>query len=223
MKKIKTVIPYILAVLISLFVSFPAISNSIVLDEAYTICLVRGNVSSIIQGAASDVHPPLYYLILKLCSIFGGESLFKYRIVTAMGTYLNLLLVGATMIRKQWNCRVSILYILWFGLTYSTLEKSTFVRMYSWGGFFVTVAAVQLFCYYKNGRKRELALGTAITLAAMYTHYYAVMAMFFVWLFLLLAIFIKKRNHVKYIFLGGIVWLQDICPGWGNCFHRADG
>lgn len=221
MKKIKTAIPYILAVLVSLFVSFPAISNSIVLDEAYTIGIVRGNVSSIIQGAASDVHPPLYYLILKLSSIFGGESLFKYRIVTAMGTYLNLLLVGATMIRKQWSCRVSILYILWFGLTYGTLEKSTFVRMYSWGAFFATAAAVFLFSYYKNSKRSDFALGIIMTLAAMYTHYYAVMAMFFAWLFLLLAVFIKSRNQVKYIFLGGIVVVTGYLPWMGKLLSQS--
>ena len=150
MKKMKIATPYILALLICLFVSFPAVSNSIVLDEAYTLGLIRGSISEIIRGAASDVHPLLYYLILKLSDLFGSESLFKYRIVTAMGTYLNLLLVGATMVRKQWGCRVSVLYILWFGLTYGTLEKSTFVRMYSWGAFFVTSAAVLLYTYYNH-------------------------------------------------------------------------
>lgn len=221
MKKIKIALPYVLAVLVSLFVSFPAVSNSVVLDEAYSIDLVRGSVSDIIQGAAADVHPPLYYLILKLAASFGGEALFKYRIVTALGTYLNLLLVGATMIRRQWGCRVSTLYILWFGLTYSTLEKSTFVRMYSWGGLFVTAAAVFLFFYYKNGRKRDIFLGIMMTLAAMYTHYYAVMAVFFAWLFLLLAVFLKKRRKTGYILLGGAAVAAGYLPWLGKLLNQS--
>jgi len=221
MKKMKTATPYMLAVLICLFVSFPAVSNSIVLDEAYTLVLLRGNVPDIIRGAASDVHPPLYYLILRLFNVFGDESLLKYRIVTAMGTYLNLLLVGATMVRKQWGCRVSTLYILWFGLTYGTLEKSTFVRMYSWGAFFVTAAAVLLFSFYKNGKKKDIMLGIAMTVAAMYTHYYAVITMFFAWLFLLLAVFIKKRNNIKYIFLGGSAVTIGYFRGWEHWCHKA--
>lgn len=215
MKKMKIATPYILALLICLFVSFPAVSNSIVLDEAYTLGLIRGSISEIIRGAASDVHPLLYYLILKLSDLFGSESLFKYRIVTAMGTYLNLLLVGATMVRKQWGCRVSVLYILWFGLTYGTLEKSTFVRMYSWGAFFVTSAAVLLYTYYKNNSSRNFLSGIVMTVAAMYTHYYAVITMFFVWLFLLAAVFIKKRKDTKYIFLGGFTVMIGYLPWLG--------
>lgn len=221
MKKIKTVIPYIAAVLISLLVSFPAVSNSIVLDEAYTVRLVRGNIASIIQGAASDVHPPLYYLILKLFELCGGESLLKYRLVTAVGTYLNLLLLGATIIRKQWGCRVSILYILWFGLTYSTLEKTTFIRMYSWGAFFVTTAAILMFLYYQNSRKRDFILGIVMTIAAMYTHYYALITVFFIWLFLLLATFIKKRKKAGYIILGGAMVVIGYLPWLGRLLAQS--
>lgn len=221
LKRMKTALPYVLAVFVSLFVSFPAVSKSVVLDEAYSIQLVRGSVSDIIQGAAADVHPPLYYLILKLAASFGGEDLFRYRIVTALGTYLNLLLVGAVMVRRQWGCRVSVLYILWFGLTYSTLEKSTFVRMYSWGGFFVTAAAVCLFFYYRNDRRRDLFLGAVMTLAAMYTHYYAVMAVFFVWLFLLLAVFLKKRRKTGYVLLGGAAVAAGYLPWLGKLLNQS--
>lgn len=221
MEKVKSIIPYIVAAFACLYVSFPAASGSVILDEAYTINLVRGNVSDIVRGAASDVHPPLYYLILKLSGLFGGESLFKYRIITTMGTCLNLLLAGATMIRKQWGRRVSVLYILWFGLTYSTLEKSTFVRMYSWGAFFVITAALLLFSYYKTDRRRNLVIGIVMTLAAMYTHYYALMAVFFVWLFLLLAVLIKQRKKAGCVFLGGIVAAAGYLPWLGNLLTQS--
>ena len=221
MKKMKTATPYILAALICLFISFPAVSNSIVLDEAYTLWLIRGNVPDIVHGAASDVHPPLYYLLLKLFQIFGSESLFKYRIATALGTYLNLLVIGATLIRRQWGCRVSILYILWFGLTYGTLEKSTFIRMYSWGAFFVTAAAVLLFSYYKNNKKADFILGIITTVAAMYTHYYAVITMFFIWLFFMLAAFLKKRDKIKHIFLGGFAVIIGYLPWLGTLASQS--
>ncbi len=221
MKEMKTATPYILAALICLFISFPAVSNSIVLDEAYTLWLIRGNVPDIIQGAASDVHPPLYYLLLKLFQIFGSESLFKYRIATALGTYLNLLLIGATLIRKQWGCRVSILYILWFGLTYGTLEKSTFIRMYSWGAFFVTAAAVLLYSYYKSNKKSDFIPGIIMTVAAMYTHYYAVITMFFIWLFLLSAAFIKKDGKIKHVFLGGFTVIIGYLPWLGALVSQS--
>ncbi|MCM1090849.1 MAG: hypothetical protein NC092_10575 [Butyrivibrio sp.] len=221
MKKFKMTVPYILAILMSLFVAFPAISNSIVLDEAYSVYLVQGSVSDIIQGAAKDVHPPLYYLILKFFNLFGSESLFKYRLVTALGTWLNLLLIGATMVRKQWGCRTSVLYILWFSLTYGTLEKTTLIRMYSWGAFFVTAAAVFIFLYYQNDRKRDLILGAVMTLAAMYTHYYALIAVFFIWLFLLLIVLCAKRERLGAVFLGGIAVTVGYLPWLGKLLAQS--
>ena len=73
MKRFKGIAPYITAIFVCIFVSFPAVSQSVVLDEAYSAGLVRGNIPSIIHGAAIDVHPPLYYLILKVSRFFGGE------------------------------------------------------------------------------------------------------------------------------------------------------
>lgn len=216
-EKLKAAIPYILAIFVSIYVSFPAVSYNLRLDEAYSIDLVRGSISGIIRATSADVHPPLYYLILKVFNLWGNESLLKYKMATALGTYLNLILLGATVVRKRWGCRVSVLYILWFGLTYSTLDLTTFVRMYTWAAFFVTAATLFLFLYYENNRKRDLFFGIIMTLGAMYTHYYALIASFFIWLFLLMAVFVKKRKRTGYIFLGGAVvtigylpWLRTL-------------
>lgn len=47
--------------------------NSFWYDEAYSIWIAKYNLSDLIQITAQDVHPPLYYLILKLfVSILGG-------------------------------------------------------------------------------------------------------------------------------------------------------
>ena len=214
MTKVKNVIPYIVAMAVCGFVAFPVVSNSVVLDEAYSILLVRGSVPEIIKGTAVDVHPPLYYLILKLTSLFVGESLVWYRIVTALATWLNLLILGATFIRKRWGWRVSVIYILWFGLTYSTLEKSSLVRMYSWAAFFVTATALFLFAYYEKRSMKSLALGILMTLGAMYTHYYAVLAVFVIWV-MLLAAFWLRREKVWGILLGGVIVTVGYLPWLG--------
>lgn len=205
MKKSKVLLPYFAAVIICLCVSIPIFSNSVVLDEAYSINLVRGTVREIIQGAAADVHPPLYYLILKFTGLFGGESLLKYRFITAAATWLNLIWLGATLIRKRWGNRVAVFYILWFGLAYGTFELSVLVRMYSWAAFFVTAAALFAAAYYEKGKTSDYITGIAMTLAAMYTHYYAVMSVFIIWLCLLTAVLVKKREKLKWVLAGGIL------------------
>lgn len=221
MDKVKKAVPYILAGLICLVDAIAVFSNSVELDEAYSIVLVRSSLQDIVRGAAKDVHPPLYYLILKIASFLGGESLLKYRLVTALATWLNLFLLGAGMIRRRWGMRVSVFYMLWFGINYCTLEKSVLVRMYSWGAFFVTAAALFVLAYYETGKIRNFILSVFLTIAAMYTHYYAVMAVFVIWIMLLTATLINKRKMVRQVLFGGVLIAAGYLPWMGSLFSQS--
>lgn len=214
MAKFKQYIPYMVAAALCVFVTFPVVSKSVILDEAYSILLVRKSVPDIILGTAGDVHPPLYYLILKFFSLFGGESLLMYRAATALATWLNLIFLGATLIRKRWGVRVSVLYMLWFGLTFSTLERSSLIRMYSWAAFFVTAAALYCFFYYESQSKKDLAMGIAMTLGAMYTHYYALLAAFTVWVMLLAVSLFRKKKTLP-VLAGGVIVTAGYLPWLG--------
>lgn len=222
MAKFKQYIPYVVALALCVFVTFPVVSNSVILDEAYSILLVRRTVPNIILGTARDVHPPLYYLILKFFSLFGGESLLLYRVATALATWLNLIVLGATLIRRRWGERVSVIYMLWFGLTYSTLERSSLVRMYSWAAFFVTAAALFLFFYYEDRSKKNLALGIVMTLGAMYTHYYALLAVFLAWVILLLVSLFQKKKILG-ILVGGVIVTVGYLPWLGVLLTQFKG
>lgn len=214
MTKIKKYIPYTVALALCLFVGFPAVSDSIIMDEGYSILLVRKSVWDIIMGTAGDVHPPLYYLILKFFSLFTGESLLVYRIATALATWLSLFFLGAVLINKRWGMRVSVFYMLWFGLTYATIERSTVVRMYSWAAFFVTAAALYLFFYYENQSKKNLILAILFTLGAMYTHYYALLAVFVCWA-LLFMVSLFQRRKTGPVLIGGVIVAVGYLPWLG--------
>lgn len=221
MRKAKNFIPYIVAGIICFMVSVPVFSKSVVLDEAYSVVLSRGSLREIAAGAAMDVHPPLYYMILKVSSLLGGESLLKCRLVTALATYLNLLLIGATVIRKEWGNRAAVIYLLWFGFTYGTVEKTVFLRMYSWGALFVTAAALQAYFYYEKGGIRRLAAAAALTLAAMYTHYYALLAVFLIWVILFAAVLWKQRDKIKQVLSVGGVIVLGYLPWLGNLLAQS--
>lgn len=214
-RKISGVVPYLLAGMVCLYISIPIYCKSLYYDEGYSIDLVRRTVGGIVRGTAADVHPPLYYLILKLSALFGGESIVKYRFVTACGAYLNLFWLGATRIRKRWNSTVASFYILWFGAAYGTIVRSVSIRMYSWAAFFVTAAALSLLAYYEEGGKRRYAMAIAFTLAAMYTHYYAALAVFIAWGILFLAVLFTDRKRVWYILSGGALVAVGYLPWMG--------
>lgn len=211
-KRKVALVPYVFAIIICFCVSYPIFTKGVILDEAYSINLVRGSIRDIIGGTASDVHPPLYYLLLKMTAFLGGESLIGYGIVTALAAWLNVLLLGATVIRKRWGNWASVIYIMWFGMTYATIEYSVLIRMYSWSAFFVTASALLLYFYYEQEKNIYLVVGILMTLAAMYTHYYALMAVFFEWCILFLITMFRKRYKIMWVIAGGILILAGYFP-----------
>ncbi|MBE5852724.1 MAG: hypothetical protein E7299_07225 [Lachnospiraceae bacterium] len=220
-KRMKNIVPYLIAGIVSIIVSIPLMSNAIDLDEAYSIHLVRQSVKEIIQGTAADVHPPLYYLILKLTSFMGNEEVYKYRFLTLVATYLNLLWIGATKVRKIFGNRVACIYILWFGLNYCTVERTVSLRMYSWAAFFVTAVAIYLYEYYLTEKYSDFAIGIMMTLGAMYTHYYAIIAVVITWLIMLIATIFIKKNEAGKVIIGGIIVTIGYMPWMGSLLSQS--
>lgn len=206
---------YILAGAICLAFSVPVFSHSIVLDEAYSIVFARESPAGIVRATAADVHPPLYYFLLWFVRVLFGESIVKYRIITALAAYINLFWLGATLIRRHWGNGVAVFYLLWFGLTYCTFEKSMIIRMYPLGCLLVTAVVIYLFSLYESWQKKDYILSIVLTLAAMYTHYFAVMAVFAAWLILLGAVCLKKRQRVKQVLCGGLLIALGYLPWMG--------
>lgn len=212
---IGTVIPYLIAVAVGICASLPVFSQSITQDEAFSVVLVRKGISGMIMGTAADVHPPLYYLMmLGVKLLLGGESLTAYRFLSLVGTWLNLLLVGATLVRKRWGTASASIYIMFFGLSYYTLQYSVIVRMYSWGTFFVTLTALLALRVYEQEKTRDLVFCAISTLLAMYTHYYALLTVFLVWLCLLMG-GVKKRTLLKRILIAGVLITVGYLPWLG--------
>lgn len=223
---IHIIITYLIGLIVCATVSFTIDSLSLTLDEAFSVVLVRGNLTEIIKGTAADVHPPLYYLLLKLSSLIGGESILKYRIVTAVGFYLNILLLGATKIRKRWGFQTAIWYILWFGGAYYSFYVLMQVRMYTWGTFFATYAALALYEYAFESKKNRLVVSVIFTICAMYTHYYSLFVVFFAWLYYLGYTFVnmiktKKSKPFLETLVCGVIITASFVPWLTTMFSQS--
>lgn len=196
---------YLAAFLFCILLSVPACSRSLNLDESYTVVLVRKNLPDMIRSIAKDVHPPFYYLFLWIYRVVFGESIIAYRWITLSAAFLNLLFLGATLIRKTWGKTTAFFYILLFGSSYCTLEKSLTIRMYPLGCFLVTAVFIFLFRLYHHWSKRDYTAAILFTIAAMYTHYFAVMAVFAAWVFFFLFICFQKREKLLSTVCAGIL------------------
>jgi len=165
-------------------------------DEAYTVAMIRHSFWRICEITARDVHPPLYYIILKLASLIGGQSIVVYRLASVIGMILFSLL-GFTHIRKMFGNRIGFYYTFLAMFLPVMLEYSSEARMYSWALFFTTSAAIYAYLSYTQNKNKQWALFAAFSLLSAYTHYYALLGAFFINLTLLAAVVLHKKSLLK--------------------------
>lgn len=132
-------------------------NHNIWTDEAFTLQLLQGNVKDIIMGTAKDVHPPLYYLYAKLFMVIFGDSLLVQK-VAAIIPMTATLAIGATLIRKNFGNRVSLLFLLFLACIPCTMEFSVQVRMYSMALFFVTLCGIYAYQAFVSGDRKDFLI-----------------------------------------------------------------
>ena len=146
MKTIKKIQYYMVPILL-LIVSFATVfSQTIWVDEAYSLELAKHSYMNLIKIDALDVHPPLYYIILRTgFLIFGVSENFIWigRFVSLV-PYVILMIIGFTVIKKRYSKTIAYLFNVFIMGMPQMLRYSTEIRMYSWGMLFVTCAFLQM-------------------------------------------------------------------------------
>lgn len=193
-------------------------NHNIWTDEAFTLQLLRENVRGILDGTARDVHPPLYYLYAKVFTVFFGESLLAQKIATIIPMSATLIL-GATVIRKEFGDRTSVLFLLFLCCIPCSMEFSVQVRMYSLALLCVTVCGIYAYRAFLTGRKSDFALFAVSGTAAAYTHYFAFVSVIVIAGMLLLAILIWRRERTAAWCVSAVGMIAAYLP-WMPCFIR---
>lgn len=172
-------------------------------DEAFSLAMIKHSYTEMIELTARDVHPPLYYIILK-AGVEAGTGIGKdipaiyiAKLISFL-PYGILLFLCFTKVRRRWGlevmgiwavCTVSMPRMILYGVE---------IRMYSYALLFVTTAFLCMDNMMVDGRIRDWVLFTAMALAAAYTHYFALAAAAVLY-FLLFVHFIRKRQTKQLI------------------------
>ena len=104
--------------------------KSLSYDEGFAIYLAQMPIADMVRATASDIHPPLYYLLLHGWMNFFGDSVFAVRslsVIFAAGAVVVTYFVGRTLFDK----RVGVLSALLFSVSVFELQLSQEARMYS--------------------------------------------------------------------------------------------
>lgn len=197
-------------------------SRRILLDEAFSLSLIRHSYSEVISLAAADVHPPLYYIILKAVvdgvgSILPAVPPVFVAKLTSVIPYTICVLVFAFKVRRDWGdyvagmgaaCLVCIGHFMEYGIN---------IRMYSFGVLFVTLAFLYACDILKKNKRLSWVLFYVFSLCAFYTHYFAGVAIGLLFLVLLLHMWLNDRKRVKYVLLTAVLIVVGYLP-WLKIF-----
>jgi len=175
-------------------------------DESYSIAAARHPLARLIPMIGADSHPPLYFMALRGATHILGDSLAAVRSVSALGI-LGLALLGFFPMRRLFGERGGLAFSLIAFLTPMSIVSAHEARMYSLAAFLVTGMILFGYAAAKDGRKRDWALVSLFTLAAAYTHYYALIAAGAYWLVLLIRIIASRDRKalLSWLISAGIV------------------
>lgn len=191
---------YCLAVIIFFLSIGLVFSDNIWFDESYTLELVKHNFTDVISLLKTDMHPPLYFISLKLWMGGAGYSMVQAKIFSALGLLCTLVL-GCTLIRKDFGEKIACLFILFVASTPMVYYFSVQPRCYSWCIFWVT------FCFVMGIRvMNKMSLYNCILfgvgcLFAAYNHIYALIAVAGIAGFVNLYFLHKKQGGRNIIFI----------------------
>lgn len=214
-------ITYLVLFILSLiFIFFNINHSNFWFDEGFSLHLIKVSYNEIWAVTADDVHPPLYYWMLKLFSNIFGHTVMIARAFSALPILLCVIL-GYTHIRKIWNDKVAIFFILLM-LLHPAMHYAMYeIRMYSWALFFCLTTYIYAYQFYADLKYKDLALLVFFALCAAYTHYYALItvAVIFGWLFISLCI--NKRNKLYLFFIATICCIVGYTPWLTNLLGQV--
>lgn len=189
-------------------------------DEAFTVDLLNSyhSFGEIAAYTATDVHPPLYYWILKCFTDVFGVRLLLLKLLSVLPMFL-LFLFGGLYVKKRFGFRTALLFILFTAAIPCSMEYAVQVRMYAWCMLFVTGAGFAAFDAYETGRIRSFLLLTLCGVCAAYSHYFAFAAILWIHGFLFLSLLVRffrtKENRAgagkALLFWLGTVLLSLLC------------
>ncbi len=208
-------------------------------DEAFSALLIKYSWGEMMHRIGLDVHPPMYYIFLRLWSYIFGSSLYSLRGMSVLFGVATIIVVYHFVKYTFANRSAAIMAALFVALNPFQIQYVTEARMYTMGAFFAMAAALCLvaalrnqLAYYNTGTnivlaqqlKKKFLLNYALfvvcSVIIMYTHYYLLFTAAALGVYaILFCLFKFKLQITKWIWvvLSGVAMLVLFVP-WLKVF-----
>lgn len=169
----------------SIFILFVALRLAFItqknlwFDEVFSWHIIQGSFYDIIARTSADIHPPLYYFILKIWNTVFGDSVFSMRLLSTVFSAISLFFIYPTA-KKVLNPSFKIIFLLLFALNPLNIFYSQEVRM-SAMNLFLNAGSVYFllrligrnYIWLPDFRQNDYYLYVLFRAAALYTHYFS--------------------------------------------------
>lgn len=189
------------------------------IDEYFTRTVLLLPVNDIITVTGTDVHPPLYYLmgkvVVELSTFLGIDMLHGLKLLSIV-PYILILIISSTKIRKEYGWFTAGLFAFALAVMCEFSRYYLIGRMYSWAVLFILLA----FLYFRDiiydeSNKKSWVLLTLFSLLGAYTHYFAAISAFCIYLILLFYIIKFKKEELKNWIISVVVAVALYLP-WAH-------
>jgi mannosyltransferase len=179
-------------------------SASIWFDEAFSAYLIQFSYADVARYTATDVHPPLYYWLLKTWEMLFGSSEAALRSMSV--------LFGASAItfafliaRRLFGRRAALLTLLFAVLSPMLIRYSQEARMYTLAATIVMAATYVLTFAVQSKKKLPWIVYGILIALGMWTHYFTALAWLAHWAWRAWTLRTKK---------GKVFWKQLFSKQW---------
>lgn len=177
MKRLFPLFILIFILLLATFLRFHLLeSQSFWHDEGNSARLSERTITLIIEGTASDIHPPLYYLLLRVWREFVGSSEFAFRSFSAflgVAIVAFIFTLGRQLLGTVWQY-AAIAGALLAAINPALIYYSQEARMYEMLAFLALLSTLLLVRILQApGWRASLVIAYILTaVAGLYTHYF---------------------------------------------------
>ena len=190
------------------------LQQSVWFDESYGAYLARFSFSDIWSLTSADVHPPLYYFLLKIWSSIFGYTDFAMRFMSVFFGAIAIIFAWVWLKRK-YGVKPALLAILLMSLSPMFIRYGQEMRMYTLAAAIVFAATFVLQLAIDTKKRRFWLIYGALMSLGMWTHYFTAL----IWIAQLsyLAYLYKKQIFQSNIILSYALAVLLYLP-WLPCF-----
>lgn len=186
------------------------------LDEHFSFYLVKMPLSSMITAGIDDVHPLLYYFILKafvkIAALLNITNLEVPGVIASLTPFYLLLVLSYTKIKDNFGLLSAGIFSLCIVSMPQLLRYSIEVRMYGWALLFLTMSYIYIYEINKENSLKKWGILTILSIMSCHTHYFAAVTSFSLYFVFLAYILYKKRELLKNWLLSGTIIVLAYIP-----------